>query len=518
MTRLLLFIAVCLSVLPAQGDDLVAVYQRALQNDPQLKEAEANRLAALEAKPQAVAALLPQLSAAGAVSKERDTGSSNTVQSVTGLPGGGSVVESFPFDGRTATTTHRYGVDLKQNLFRWENWVALQRANAQLAQAEADYQAAQQDLIARVSQRYFDVLGAQDDLEAQQAALASINRQLEQAESRFKFGLIAITDVQEARASHDSSVAAVIEAKRQLASTREQLREITGDVFDSLARPTEPFELVNPDPIDEEQWVRMALQQNLSLVSSRLGADIARENVSAARGGHMPSLDLFASRYKMTSDGDSVNADGSPFGSSSLDQTQRSISLQLTFPIYAGGMVSSQVRQAVYLHRASKERLERVARQTERDARDAYLGVLSEISRVKALHQALESNTTALKATETGYEAGTRTAVDVLESRRLWILAQTNYSRSRYDYLVNVLKLQQAAGILSEQSLRRVNGWLKDTPAVAVTAPDAAGTPAPPTGDAATTAPTATTPATDGADTAPAATVPPLTAPAATSR
>jgi outer membrane protein len=509
MKRLFLFTAVCLSVLPAQGADLVAVYQRALQNDPQLKEAEANRLAALEARPQAVAALLPQLSAAGSVGRERDKGTSNTVQSVTGLPGGGSVVESFPFDGRTTTTTHRYGVDLKQNVFRWENWVALQRADAQLAQAEADYQAAQQDLIARVSQRYFDVLGAQDDLEAQQAALASINRQLEQAESRYKFGLIAITDVQEARASHDSSVAAVIEAKRQLASTRELLREITGDVFDSLARPTEPFELVNPDPIDEEQWVQMALQQNLSLVSSRLGADIARENVSAARGGHMPSLDLLASRYKLTSDGTSINADGSPFGNSSLDQKQRSISLELTFPIYSGGLVSSQVRQAVYLHRASKERLERVARQTERDARDAYLGVLSEISRVKALHQALESNTTALKATETGYEAGTRTAVDVLESRRLWILAQTNYSRSRYDYLVNVLKLQQAAGTLSEQSLQRVNGWLKDAPPAAIAAPDAANAAAPAgaaapvlTGDPATAPPAANPPVTAPATTA----------------
>ena len=123
------------------------------------------------------------------------------------------------------------------------------------------------------------------------------------------------------------------------------------------------------------------------------------------------------------------------------------------------------MRQAVYQHRAAKERVERVARQTERDARDAYLGVISEISRVQALKRALESNTTGLKATEVGYDAGTRTAVDVLESRRLWTQAQTNYRRSRYDYLVNVLRLQQAAGTLSEESLIRVNGWLRDAPA-----------------------------------------------------
>jgi outer membrane protein len=464
----LLFMTACwLCFGSASAEDLMAVYRRALQNDPQLREAEANRLAALEAKPQAVAALLPQLSAGGTVSRERDTGSSNTVQAVSGVTGtgGGQIIyESFPFDGHTTTASHRYGVDLRQNLFRWENWVALRRADAQLAQAEADYQAAQQDLIARVSQRYFDVLAAQDDLSAQEGALASINRQLEQAEKRYEVGLIAITDVQESRAAHDSGVAAVIDSKRQLATSWEQLREITGEVFDYLARPAEPFETVNPEPVSEDLWVQMALQQNLSLVSSRLAADIAREDVLSARGGHFPSLDLVASRYKDTSDGTSIYTDGTPFGGTSLDQTARTIGLQLTFPLYSGGRVSSQVRQAVYLHRASKERLERVARQTERDARDAYLGVLSEISRVKALNRALESNATALRATESGYEAGTRTAVDVLESRRLWILAQTNYSRSRYDYLINVLKLQQAAGTLSEQSLLRINGWLKDSP------------------------------------------------------
>jgi outer membrane protein len=466
MKRLLTLIALSLSVGRVPAADLMAVYQRALQNDPQLREAEDTRLAALEAKPQAMAALLPQLSGSGTISKERDTGPSNTIETVTGIPGApnGTVTESFPFDGRTTTTDHLYGVDLKQNLFRWENWVALRRADAQVAQAEADYQAAQQDLMERVAQRYFDVLGAQDDLEAQQVALTSVSRQLEQAESRYKIGLIAVTDVEEARAARDSSAAAVIAAKRQLASTQELLREITGDDFDFLARPIEPFALASPDPASESRWVDMALQQNLTLVSSRLAADIARENVSTARGGHMPTLDLVASRYKALSDADSINPDGSFYGSESLDQAQSKIGLQLTFPIYAGGRVSSQVRQAVYQHRAAKERLERVARQTEHDARDSYLGVISEISRVTALRRALESNSTALKATESGYEAGTRTAVDVLQSRREWIQAQTDYSRSRYDYMLNVLKLQQAAGILSEQSLGRVNALLKDSP------------------------------------------------------
>jgi outer membrane protein len=445
----------------------MAVYQRALQNDPQLREAEATRLAALEAKPQAVAALLPQLTANGTVTHERDSGSTNSTQvfsaEINGV--GTSALESFPFGGRTLTNSSHYGLDLRQNLFRWDNWVALKRADAQVAQAEADYQAAQQDLIIRVAQRYFDVLGAEDDLDAQQDALASVNRQLVQAEKRYEVGLIAVTDVQEARASHDSSVAAVIAAKRSLAASEEMLREIIGDPFDALARPSEPFDLPNPDPLDENQWVQMALQQNLSLVSSRMAADIARENISAARGGHAPTLDLVASGYRTTSNQEQIYASGGFEGSATQDQLQRTIGLQITVPIYSGGLVSSQVRQAVYQHRAAKERVERVARQTERDARDAYLGVISEISRVQALKRALESNTTGLKATEVGYDAGTRTAVDVLESRRLWTQAQTNYRRSRYDYLVNVLRLQQAAGTLSEESLIRVNGWLRDAPA-----------------------------------------------------
>ena len=165
------------SVAPAA--DLLAVYQRALQNDPQLKEAEATRLASLESKPQAIAALLPQISGSGTISQEKDKGQSNQTETV--QANGETFYESFPFNGRVDTTTHKYGVDLSQNLFNWSNWVALRRADAQVAQAEADYQAAQQDLISRVAQRYFDVLAAEDDLDAQRANLASVNRQLEQA-------------------------------------------------------------------------------------------------------------------------------------------------------------------------------------------------------------------------------------------------------------------------------------------------------------------------------------------------
>src|ERR1700736_1979742 len=258
MKRLLTLFALCVSAAPAPAADLLAVYQRALQNDPQLREAEANRLAALETKPQALGGWRPQLAGRLVVTREHDSGTSTITQPLSSPPAP-VILQTYPFDGRVVTTTHRYGIDLRQNLFRWENWVALQRADAQVAQAEADYQAAQQDLMERVAQRYFDVLAAQDDLEAQQVALTSIQRQLDQAESRFQIGLIAVTDVEEARAAHDSRAAAVIAAKRSLASTQELLREITGDAFDWLARPIEPFELANPDPVNEDRWGEMEI-------------------------------------------------------------------------------------------------------------------------------------------------------------------------------------------------------------------------------------------------------------------
>jgi outer membrane protein len=165
----------------------------------------------------------------------------------------------------------------------------------------------------------------------------------------------------------------------------------------------------------------------------------------------------------VTTGGTYLNANDTPYGSINTDQYQNVFGLQLTFPLFSGGMVSSQVRQAVYQHRAAKERVERVARRTEHDARDAYLGVLSAIARVKALKRAVESNAVALGAAEVGYEAGTRTAVEVLDSRRQWTQARTDYAHSRYDYMMNIVKLRQAAGILSEGTLDSLNTFLKDS-------------------------------------------------------
>ncbi|MFM7067675.1 MAG: TolC family outer membrane protein, partial [Gammaproteobacteria bacterium] len=327
----------------AQATDLSEVYQQALRNDPQLREAEALRLAALEAKPQALSALLPQVSAGGSYSRDQTNGS------------------QVVFDGQAFTTrssesdlnSKGWGITLRQNLFRWDNWAALKQADASVAQAEADYRTAQQALVLRTAQAYFNVLAARDTLTAAESALEAIARQLEQAEKRFEVGLIAITDVQEAKAAHDQATATVIAGKRALATRLEELRELTGEPVTELKAPGDEMPLAAPSPASEEQWVRQALEQNLALTAARLSADVAREAIGVARGGHGPSLDLVARKSSSSTNGDTatITTLGTLNNPIDTNSDADSISLQFSIPLYSGGATQSRVRQAVYRHR-----------------------------------------------------------------------------------------------------------------------------------------------------------------------
>jgi outer membrane protein len=369
-------------------------------------------------------------------------------------------------------------------LFNWNYWATLRASDYQVAQAEADYQAAEQDLISRAAARYFGVLSAQDTVEANQAALDAFNRQLDQANKRFEVGLIAITDVQDTKAARDQAAAAVIAAKRALATAEEQLREVTGQKYDRLGRPGDTMPLKSPEPNVEQQWVDISMEQNLALISSRLQSDQARENVRVAFGGHLPTLDAVAVRDHSKGNGDaafgSLNSGLSPRQSFLTEGNDKTYGLQITVPIFSGGLTQSRVRQSQYLWIAAKERVTRTSRATERAARDAYLGVISNMARVEALRQALESSQTSLKATEAGYEVGTRTSVDVLDARRLLVQAQTNYSQSRYDYLQTVIALRQAAGNLDKKTLEDMNTLLTVTTPTAPTDPNAPVTVPPP--------------------------------------
>lgn len=436
----------------AQAASLLEIYQQALQSDPQIHEAEARRLAALEAKPQARGAYLPQVSLGADWTRSEFDGTSVEIDSDGSL---GSLTSA------SESEVTRWQFTLRQSLFRWDQIVGLRRADKLVAKAEAVREAAQQDLIVRVAQRYFDVLAAEDRLTSIHANRTAISRQLEQAKQRFEVGLIAITAVQESQAAYDNAIADEIAAKRSLATSREFLREITGEYVTALSAPGEDFPLITPEPNDEASWVNLSMSQNLNLVASRIDERLARDEISFQRTGHYPSIELVANSGESDTEADR-SFNNSPFIPADSDGSSDSISIQFSVPIFAGGGTSSRVREAVYLHRASREQLQRVTRETERQARDAYLGVVSERSRVKALAQAVASSRTALEATEAGFEVGTRTIVDVLNSQFSLYLAITNYYQSRYDYVLNALRLKQAAGTLEVQDLERIDRWLTE--------------------------------------------------------
>ncbi|MEJ2138176.1 MAG: TolC family outer membrane protein [Gammaproteobacteria bacterium] len=454
---ILLALGLCTS-LNAQAETLWEVYEQATRNDPALREAEANMRAQMETKPQSLAPLLPQLSANGGLSRALNSGTSP-------FGAGGLTAETD-----TDQTTTQWGVSLSQSLLNTTQWRTLKRSDKEIARAAVDYQVAEQDLMLRVSEAYFNVLAAQDQLASERAAKDAIARQLEQANRRFEVGLIAITDVKEAQAAYDDAVALEIAARRALATAKEALREITGQYPETLAAPGREFPLIPPEPQVEQDWVDVSLQQNLPLESSKIGAEITRDNIAVARGDHWPTLDFNASygsnRFDLLNNQLPENNVPPVLPTdprlNPIDgrggRTQ--VGLQLNFPIYSGGGVSSRVQEQVYLHRAARENFERVARQTERQTRDAYLGVIAEIARVQALARSEESNQTALEATEAGYEVGTRTSVDVLNARRSLFLAQTQYARSKYDYLINVIRLKQAAGTLQPTDIKDLDAWL----------------------------------------------------------
>jgi outer membrane protein len=308
----------------------------------------------------------------------------------------------------------------------------------------------EQALILAVADAYFNVLSARDNLEFAEAEKQSNARQLDQTKQRFDVGLVAITDVHESQAAYDISVAQAIESANLLDSAKENLREITGRYHEELAILKDNVPLVPPNPNDLQDWTEMALEENPSLKAAEAATEQAKEAVNAQKSGHYPRLNLFVDHSQSHTD--------NPAFASSTDST--SATVQLYVPIYEGGSTSSRVTQFRELLRQSRQFLEQTRRTTQRNVRNAYRGVLSGISRVKALKQALVSSQSALRAAEAGYEVGTRTTVDVLVARRNLFSAQRDYSQARYNYLLDTLRLQQAAGALTAQNLKTINDWL----------------------------------------------------------
>ncbi|PLX59735.1 TolC family outer membrane protein [Sedimenticola selenatireducens] len=434
---LTLLLGQLLGVSGAQAEDLLEIYQLALQNDAQLRAAMANRDSALEALPQAKAQLLPSVSLSSDANLVRtDVNSSSSSSALT--------------DNPNNYATAGLSLNLTQSIYRKAYNVQLDQADRQIAQAEVTFAAEEQNLIIRVAQAYFNVLSAEDSLEFARAENAAIARQLDQAKQRFEVGLIAITDVHEAQAAFDQSRADLIQAENALDNAREAQQEIIMQVVDDLAPLAAELPLNPPQPQNPEQWAETAQTQNLSLQAANYGVDIARLNIDLQDSGDSPTLDLVGSHSLDVSN----NENGT-------DLHTTVIGLQLNLPLYTGGAVTSRTRQARFDYEAAQQTLDQQRRSVNRPVRDAYRGVMSSISRVEALKASTISAQSALEATTAGFEVGTRTMVDVLNAQRDLFSARSNYAQVRYDFILNGLLLKQATGNLSTEDLKQVNGWLK---------------------------------------------------------
>jgi len=422
---------------PAWSENLLDVLDLAKRYDAQLQAAQAQYRAEREALPLATAALLPQVNVFGSWSKQATDYTKN----------------DFGSTGTVKPSSASLGASLRLPLLRLDAWAGRDAAKAQVAKAEAALKEAEQALLLRVAEAYFQVLSRTDDLELARAEKNAIARQLEQAKQRYEVGLIAVTDVHEAQARYDLAVAQEIAAENALANAREALRVITGQTHEHLLRLSPDTPLVPPTPNDIDAWVAAAKDNSLTLQKARLALQAARARIRQQRAGRLPTLDLSAS-YQ-------YNNNQNLFGAFDQEFSTTALSLELNAPLYQGGAISAGTRQARAQADAAHRQLEANEREVLRRTREAYLGVLAGMSHVKALRQALLSSESALKATEAGFEVGTRTAVEVLDAQRELYRARRDYARARYDYILNTLRLKQAVSALTEEDLTQVNQWLR---------------------------------------------------------
>ncbi len=431
-TRLALLVPLCWGqTLFAQ--DLATIYSLALENDAELMIAEANYLAAVEAVPLARSERRPQVffDANGSV---RESDNSET--------------------GDNSNETIGYSVSLTQSLYDTESAANLNAAEATSAAQLASLEATRQALVLRVAQTYFEILAAQDNVDFAYAERTAIARQLEQAQRRFEVGLIAITDVQEAKARFDSAEAQAILAENLLENAYQALAVITGDAsIRNLARVSERLTLNLPEPANAEAWVECAMNNNRDLIAARENLNAARFERDKASRNRRPTVDLTATYSDQDVEDDLL-------GDSRQDDVSGAIEFRL--PLYTSGRIGAERARADAEYLSAQNNALLQARLASQQARTAYLDVVSGISQVTALKQALESSNIALEATQAGFEVGTRTSVDVLVSLRETYRAQRDYASARYDYLVNTIRLKQAAGTLTEDDLFRVNRWLAE--------------------------------------------------------
>lgn len=433
--RLAVTMAAALMAGQAAAADLEQIYREALAYDAALAAARASAEAGREKLPQGRAGLLPSLNLTG-----NTNWNDSTAHLATGNPSG-------------RYNSNGWQVQLTQPLFRWQNWVQYKQGEMQAALADAQYQLAVQDLTLRASQAYFDVLGAQDVLAAAQALNEANTQQLALAKKSFEVGTVTITDVHEAQSRADLSSAQVIAAESDLAVKRHALLVLTGKEPDSLKGLRKGVALSRPDPTDIQSWVAAAEASNLSVQANQLVSEIATREVERNRAGHLPTVDMVASRGN--------TATSNPLGNFSAYNTDSTVvGLQLAVPLFQGGATNSRVREASALREKAVSDLDNARRTAAQSARQAYLGVTSGLAQVKAFEAAQVSSRSALDANKLGYEVGVRINIDVLNAQSQLFDTQQKLAKARYDTLMAQLKLKAAAGTLGDEDIKAINALL----------------------------------------------------------
>jgi outer membrane protein len=416
-----------------QAETLLELYKQAEAQNPQLRMANTTRLLVLEKQPQARASLLPQVTVSATAdesSRAKDWLSGNKVEN----------------------TNVGYNLSLSYSLYHRDREIALEQADSQVKAAEAVYESARQTLMEQAATGYFAVLAGSDNLKWARGAKDAFQRQLDQAKQRFNVGLIAITDVQEAQAAFDLAVADEIKAQNDLDNAKEALREVTGTYHEALASLNEEAPLLGPDPPQIDAWTNMALQQNPQLLAARYEVETARQDIDKQRAAHLPTVDVVG-RHSYS---DTLRGQENPGNMA----TSNSIGVQLNYVLYEGGAVNSRIREAQGRYTQALDKVALLRNTVQHQTHGAFLNLLSNISRIKALKQALVSTKTALEAVKTGFEVGTRTTVDVVNVERDLLKAQGAYSTSRYDYVLATIRLKQAVGNLTVEDLIALNDWL----------------------------------------------------------
>ncbi len=432
-------LAIYASTRTVQADDLLSAYELATGSDPVIKAAAAERDAALEVLPQSKALLLPRIGINADITRDRYEPRNGDFRKAQG-------------QDTTYFTNETYTAELRQAILHQDLFLQYEQADHTAAQAIAIYAAAEQDLILRVATSYFLVLAAMDNMDFVTADKDAIEVTLNHAKQRYEVGLAAVTDVYEAQARYDISVSEELNAEKLVYDAREALHKITGAKLQGVEVLKTEIPLLLPEPQDPEKWTAMAQEQNPLLLAATSATSAAKDQVEVQRAGHLPTLDLIA-RYQYRDN----DFGGTGFPIRRIDS---SIGVQVDVPIFQGGLISSRTRQASYQFIEAQEDQKEQLLEVQLQTRDSYRGVAVEISKVKALKQAILSSEKALEASQAGFDAGTRTIVDVLDSQRELLRARRDHARSRYDYLLNTLRLKQAAGIVDEADVASINAML----------------------------------------------------------